>query len=197
MKSKKIINKEDILSIKPDLSCLKYIPSIVYGSKDTKEKENVFSNFLNKKCEEVAEDWDKYISYYRTTTNVFGEERKTFIVEYSFSYNSYDIYSSTGKTYRRFECESDIWSTNTVGEAILLTYLNFGKTYSFQQKHKNKENIQFDRIYGAFVQVDCDTYIPKEYTETHSDFNEAFRRAQKAINEREEKTKSRQYREDK
>lgn len=179
MKSKKIINKEDVLSIKPDLSHLKYIPSIVYGSKDTKEKnkekENDFSNVLNKKCEEAVNDFDKYISYYCVSGSAFKEPYKTFIVEYSFSYDSYDLYANTGKIYRKYEYEFDVWSANTAGEAILLTYLNFGKSYSFEQKYKNKENIQFDRIYGIFGKLDCDTYIPKEYVDTYSDFNEAFR----------------------
>lgn len=168
-------NKKDILSVKPDLSHFKYRPCVIYGSKD-KENKNDFSKVLNKKTEEAENGFDRYIQYYLASGSAISseDEYKSFIVEYMFSYDEYN--EVTGQTYRKFMGEQDVWSANTIGEAILLTYKNFGKLYLFNQKYKDKKNIQFEYIYDAYVKIDLDTFIPKEYSEKYSSFNEAFRK---------------------
>ena len=179
MNNKNETNKKYILSVKPDLSHFKYVPCVIYDSKENKEnkeEENDFFNVLNKKSEEAENGFDRYIQYYLASGSTISskEERKSFIVEYMFSYNEYN--EVTGQTYRKFMMEQDVWSTNTIGEAILLTYKNFGKLYLFNQKYKDKKNIQFEYIYEAYVKIDLDTFIPKEYSEKYSSFNEAFRK---------------------
>lgn len=179
MNNKNETSKKYILSVKPDLSHFKYVPCVIYDNKENKEnkeKENDFFNVLNKKSEEAENGFDRYIQYYLASVSTISskEERKSFIVEYMFSYNEYN--EVTGQTYRKFMMEQDVWSTNTIGEAILLTYKNFGKLYLFNQKYKDKKNIQFEYIYEAYVKIDLDTFIPKEYSEKYSSFNEAFRK---------------------
>lgn len=170
---------KDILSVKPDLSHFKYVPCVIYGSKENKEnkeKENDFSKVLNKKSEEAENGFDRYFQYYLVSGSIISskEELKSFIVEYMFSYDEYN--EVTGQTYRKFTMEQDIWSSHTIGEAILLTYENFGNLYMFNQKYKDKKNIQFEFIYDAYVKLDIDTFIPKEYLKKDSSFNEAFRK---------------------
>lgn len=174
MENKDKANKKDILSIKPDLSHFKYVPCVLYGSKD-KENKNDFSKVLNKKFEEAENGFDRYIQYYLSSRSTINskEEHKSFIVEYMFSYDEYN--EVTGQTYRKFTMEQDVWSSHTIGEAILLTYENFGNFYMFNQKYKDKKNIQFEFIYDAYVKLDIDTFIPKEYLKKDSSFNKAFR----------------------
>ena len=182
---------KDILSVKPDLSHFKYVPCVIYGSKN-KGNKNDFSKILNKKAEEAENGFDRYIQYYLASGSQYHlasgsqyhlvsgsaisskDEYKSFIVEYMFSYDEYN--EVTGQTYRKFMMEQDVWSTNTIGEAILLTYKNFGALYLFNQKYKDKKNIQFEYIYDAYVKIDLDTFIPKEYLKKDSSFNEAFRK---------------------
>lgn len=179
MENKDNANKKDILSVKPDLSHFKYVPCVIYGSKENKEnkeKENDFSKVLNKKSEEAENGFDRYFQYYLVSGSIISskEELKSFIVEYMFSYDEYN--EVTGQTYRKFTMEQDVWSSHTIGEAILLTYENFGQLYMFNQKYKDKKNIQFEFIYDAYVKLDIDTFIPKEYLKKDSSFNEAFRK---------------------
>lgn len=167
---------KDILSVKPALSHFKYVPCFIYGNGESKENKNDFSKVLNKKAEEAEKGFDRYIQYYLASGSTISskDEYKSFIVEYMFSYDEYN--EVTGQTYRKFMMEQDVWSTNTIGEAILLTYKNFGKFYLFNQKYKDKKNIQFEYIYDAYVKIDLDTFISKEYSERWSSFNEAFRK---------------------
>lgn len=105
-----------------------------------------------------------------------SESVKSFIVEYMFSYLETDPSKSTnGKHFRKFIIETDNWSTATAEQAILLTYLNFGKFYAFKQKYGDKQDIQFYSILDAYVMINSENYINTRYLEVNSDWNKNFR----------------------
>ena len=69
--------------------------------------------------------------------------------------------------------EEDNWPADSVEQAILYTYKNFGKSYSFRKKYGNKKNLKFLGIYDVYVKLHS-SYIFDCYSNSYSLWNTEF-----------------------
>ena len=153
----------------------KYIPSHV----SKKDFDNNNNNKIDKIIENKLEKFTKgnissYSDYYYDTYTVeklsFPSCCKAFIVRYMFTYEE-DV---DNHTFFHTEIEEDMWSADSVEQAILYTYKNFGMSYEFRKKYGDKKNLKFLNIYDVYVKLH-NSYIPECYSERDSTWNNDFR----------------------
>ena len=165
-----IIKKNSV----PKKPCM-FIPS--RASKNFSNNiDNNIDSIIENKLEEFANnpnlDSDYYSDSYRVLKNNTSSHRKAFIVEYMFTYD--EVMDGTSLSIHKAIIEKDTWSADSVEQAILYTYQNFGKSYNFNQKYGNKKNIKFSRVMNVYVQLHC-SYIPESYSNRDSTWNQQFR----------------------
>lgn len=160
----------------------KYIPSripekesntINDNNNDTNNDTNInkiIENKLRKFTEgKVDPNSDYYDDTYRIQKLNCSSNRKAFIVKYMFTYEENvkadDVY--------QVAMEEDNWSADSVEQAILYTYKNFGKSYSFRKKYGDKKNLKFLGIYDVYVKLHY-SYIFDCYSNNYSTWNTEF-----------------------
>lgn len=173
-----IIKKNSV----PKKPCM-FIPSRAFKNFSNNIDNNIDS-IIENKLEEFANnpnlDSDYYSDSYRVLKNNTSSHRKAFIVEYMFTYDepvtkaTDEIMDGTSLSIYKAITEKDTWSADSVEQAILYTYQNFGKSYNFNQKYGNKKNIKFSRVMDVYVQLHC-SYIPESYSNRDSTWNQQFR----------------------
>lgn len=125
----------------------------------------------------VSPNSDYYNDTYKVMRLNCSSYRKAFIVKYIFTYEEdveTDDISRDYKTVSHSAIEEDNWSADSVEQAILYTYRDFGKSYKFRQKYGDKKNLTFHSIYDVYVKLDS-SYVPKCYSNTDSTWNNEFR----------------------
>lgn len=145
----------------------KYIPSRI----PEKESNNINKIIENKIKEPNQSNSDYYNDSYKIEKLNCSSNRKAFFVEYLFTY---DELLDSGNITHKAAIEKDVWSADTVEQAILYTYRDFGKSYKFRQKYGDKKNLTFHSIYDVYVKLDS-SYVPKCYSNTDSTWNNEFR----------------------
>lgn len=155
----------------------KYIPSRI-PEKESNNINNNNDNNINKIIEnklrkftegKVDPNSDYYDDTYRIQKLNCSSNRKAFIVKYMFTYEENvkadDVY--------QVAMEEDNWSADSVEQAILYTYKNFGKSYSFRKKYGDKKNLKFLGIYDVYVKLHY-SYIFDCYSNNYSTWNTEF-----------------------
>lgn len=164
-----IIKKNSV----PKKPCM-FIPSRT-SKKISVNIDNNIDSIIENKLEEFANnpnlDSDYYSDSYRVLKNNISSHRKAFIVEYVFTYD--EVMDGTSLLTHKAIMEKDVWSADSVEQAILYTYQNFGKSYRFNQKYGSKKNITFCRIFDVYVKLHY-SYIPECYTNRYSTWNQQF-----------------------
>ncbi len=160
----------------------KYIPSYVL-KKDSNIPNSIDKTIKNKLEEfnrgNVNFNSDYYNDTYRIEKSNCSNHRKAFIVEYVFTYDepvtkaTDEVMDGTSLLTHKAIMEKDVWSADSVEQAILYTYQNFGKSYRFNQKYGSKKNITFCRIFDVYVKLHY-SYIPECYTNRYSTWNQQF-----------------------
>ena len=165
-----IIKKNSV----PKKPCM-FIPSRI-SKKFSINIDNNIDSIIENKLEEFANnpnlDSDYYSDSYRVLKNNISSHRKAFIVEYMFTYD--EIMDGTSLLTHKATIEKDTWSADSVEQAILFTYKNFGKSYNFNQKYGNKKNIKFSCVFDVYAQLHH-SYIPESYSNRDSTWNYQFR----------------------
>lgn len=167
----------------------KYIPSripekesntINDNNNDTNNDTNInkiIENKLRKFTEgKVDPNSDYYDDTYRIQKLNCSSNRKAFIVKYMFTYEENvkaDDISRDYRTVYQAAMEEDNWSADSVEQAILYTYKNFGKSYSFRKKYGDKKNLKFLGIYDVYVKLHY-SYIFDCYSNNYSTWNTEF-----------------------
>ena len=173
----------------------KYIPSHI-SKKDSNNNSNNNNNngnnsdnnnipidkIIENKLEEfkngnINPKSDYYDDTYRAEKLNTPSFRKAFIVKYMFSYEENVKANDISRGYRTVfhtEIEEDMWSADSVEQAILYTYKNFGHSYDFCEKYKDKKNLKLLGIYDVYVKLH-NSYIPECYSERDSTWNNNFR----------------------
>ena len=166
----------------------KYIPSRTSEKKPNNINDDSDSNdaniykTINNKLEKFVEGKvdpksDYYNDTYRVEKSNRSSHRKAFIVKYTFTFEEDVEAKDNSRGYRtvyQAAIEEDNWSADSVEQAILYTYRNFGKSYKFRQKYGDKKNLTFHSIYDVYVKLDS-SYVPKCYSNTDSTWNNEFR----------------------
>ena len=147
----------------------KYIPSCI-PEKESNNINKIIENKLRKFTEgKVDPNSDYYDDTYRIQKLNCSSNRKAFIVKYMFTYEENvkadDVY--------QVAMEEDNWSADSVEQAILYTYKNFGKSYSFRKKYGDKKNLKFLGIYDVYVKLHY-SYIFDCYSNNYSTWNTEF-----------------------
>lgn len=145
----------------------KYIPSRI----SEKESNNINKIIENKIKEPNQSSSDYYNDSYKIEKLNCSSNRKAFFVEYLFTY---DELLDSGNITHKAAIEKDVWSADTVEQAILYTYRDFGKSYKFRQKYGDKKNLTFHSIYDIYVKLDS-SYVSECYSNTDSTWNNEFR----------------------
>lgn len=170
----KNINNNIKKNFTPKKPCM-FIPSRVIKGSSNNIDNNV-DKIIENKLEEFANnpelDSDYYSDSYRVLKNNISSHRKAFIVEYMFTYD--EVMDGTSLSIHKAITEKDTWSADSVEQAILYTYQNFGKSYNFNKKYGDKKNIKFARIYDVYVKLHL-SYIPESYSNGNSAWNQQFR----------------------
>ena len=163
----------------------KYIPSHT-SEKDSNNINDDNNADINKIIEtklknfaagNVSPNSDYYNDTYKVMRLNCSSYRKAFIVKYIFTYEEEvetgDI-SRDYKTVSHSAIEEDNWSADSVEQAILYTYKNFGKSYVFKEKYGNIKNLKLLGIYDVYVNLHY-SYIPDCYSDRDSTWNNEFR----------------------
>ena len=160
----------------------KYIPSHTFE----KESNNNNDVNVNKIIETKLEDFnngnidpksDYYSDTYRVTKLNCSSHRKAFIVRYMFTYEENVETKDISRGYRTVyhaAIEDDNWSADSVEQAILYTYKNFGKSYAFKEKYGNVKNLKLLGVYDVYVKIHY-SYVPDCYSGRESTWNNEFR----------------------
>lgn len=136
--------------------------------------ENKLEKFVEGKVDPKS---DYYSDTYRVTRLNCSSHRKAFIVRYMFTYEENVEAEDISRGYRTVHhaaIEEDIWSADSVEQAILYTYRHFGKSYSFRKKYGDKKNLKFLGVYDVYVKLHY-SYIPNCYSDRNSTWNTEFR----------------------
>ena len=164
----------------------KYIPSRIPVKDSNNSNDDNNDANINKIIETKLEDFyngnidpksDYYSDTYRVTRLNCSSHRKAFIVRYMFTYEEPvkdNKVSCICRTVRHAAMEDDNWSADSVEQAILYTYKNFGKSYSFRKKYGDKKNLKLLGIYDVYVNLHH-SYIPDCYSSRESTWNTEFR----------------------
>lgn len=135
----------------------KYIPSRITEKESNNINDdsdsndaNIYKTIENKLEKFVEGKVDPNSDYYDDTYKVqklnLSSHRKAFIVKYMFTHEENvkaDDISRGYRTVYQAVTEEDNWSADSVEQAILYTYKNFGKSYSFRKKYGDKKNLKF------------------------------------------------------
>ena len=164
----------------------KYIPSRI----PEKESNNIsddnndvnINNIIENKLKNFNEGninpkSDYYFDTYRVEELNSSSHRKAFIVRYMFTYEENVEANDISRGYRTVyysAMEADNWSADSVEQAILYTYRNFGKSYSFRKKYGDKKNLKFLGVYDVYINLH-NSYIPECYSNRDSTWNNEFR----------------------
>ncbi len=164
----------------------KYIPSRILKKKSNNINDDsndtninkIIENKLGKFAEgKVDPNSDYYNDTYKVQKLNCSSHRKAFIVKYMLTYEENvkaDDISRGYRTVYQAATEEDNWSADSVEQAILYTYKNFGKSYSFRKKYGNKKNLTFWGICDVYVNLHH-SYIPDCYSGRESTWNTEFR----------------------
>ena len=163
----------------------KYIPSRIPEKDSNNPPDNNNNNIyttIEAKLEEfnsgnVDPKSDYYSDTYRVTRLNCSSHRKAFIVRYMFTYEKDVEAKDISRGYRTVCCaamEADNWSADSVEQAILYTYKNFGKSYAFKKKYGDVNNLKLLGVYDVYVNLHY-SYIPDCYSNRNSTWNTEFR----------------------
>lgn len=173
----------------------KYIPSRIPEKESNNINDdsdsndaNVYKTIENKLEKFVEGKVDPKSDYYNDTYRVeklnLSSHRKAFIVRYMFTYEENveaDDISCGYRTVHHAATEEDIWSADSVEQAILYTYRHFGKSYPFRKKYGDKKNLKFFGIYDVYVKLHY-SYISDCYSNRDSTWNAKFREEYNSVN---------------
>ena len=164
----------------------KYIPSRIPEKDSNNKKDNNNDADINKIIEAKLEEFnsgnvdpksDYYSDTYRVTRLNCSSHRKAFIVRYMFTYEKNVEAKDISRGYRTVCCaamEDDNWSADSVEQAILYTYKNFGKSYAFKEKYGDVKNLKLLGVYDVYVNIHY-SYISDCYSCRDSTWNNEFR----------------------
>lgn len=164
----------------------KYIPSRTPEKSSNNINDDNNNADINKIIEMKLEEFNKgkfdsksdyYSDTYRVTKLNKSSHRKAFIVKYMFTYEKNVEAEDVSCGYRTVchsAIEDDNWSADSIEQAILYTYKNFGKSYAFKKKYGDVKNLKFLGIYDVYVNLHY-SYIPDCYSNRNSTWNTEFR----------------------
>ena len=108
--------------------------------------ENKLEEFKNGNISPKSDYYDDIYRVEKLNTSSF---RKAFIVKYMFTYEEDVKANDTSRGCKTICCsavEEDMWSADSVEQAILCTYRDFGKSQEFREKYRDKKNLKFFNI---------------------------------------------------